>query len=188
MLLIKRYPNRKLYDTKNNRYINLDGIAELIRQDIDLQIIDNASGADLTALTMTQVILDQGKKMGGFLPHTFLTSLIQTGNEKLHSLKRSIPSQLLIKSQVDEEIKKRIEKIVSTGDLSEEMGKWLNEKLSVDGVNNDFTDSFTDNQLELILEDQNIPTRQDIDSLYGKLETLSKKIDSLRDAKLQEKI
>ena len=54
MLVIKRYPNRKLYDTEAKRYITLDGIAELIRQGAEVRVIDHTTDEDLTAVTLTQ--------------------------------------------------------------------------------------------------------------------------------------
>ncbi|MGD8735253.1 MAG: polyhydroxyalkanoate synthesis regulator DNA-binding domain-containing protein, partial [Anaerolineae bacterium] len=55
MTRIKRYPNRKLYDTEAKQYITLEGIAALIRQGNEVQVIDHATGEDLTALTLTQI-------------------------------------------------------------------------------------------------------------------------------------
>ena len=56
--LIKRYGNRKMYDTKASRYVTLDGVTELVRAGEDLRIIDNDSGEDLTAVTFAQIIYE----------------------------------------------------------------------------------------------------------------------------------
>ena len=79
MPVIKRYPNRKLYDTEAKGYITLEQIGELIRDGQDIQVVDHATGEDLTALTLTQVILEQERKRSGSLPQTVLTGLIQAG-------------------------------------------------------------------------------------------------------------
>ena len=81
MTIIKRYPNRKLYNTNTKQYVTLDGIAGLIRQGEEIQILDHASGEDLTTVTLTQIILDQEKKQSGFLPLAVLTGLIQSGGQ-----------------------------------------------------------------------------------------------------------
>ena len=60
--LIKRYGNRKMYDTQASRYVTLDGVAELVRGGDDLRIIDNDSGEDLTAVTFAQIIFEEEKK------------------------------------------------------------------------------------------------------------------------------
>jgi polyhydroxyalkanoate synthesis repressor PhaR len=83
MVAIKRYPNRKLYNTETKQYITLQGIADLIREGEEVQVTDHASGDDLTALTLTQIILEQEKRQDGLLSNSFLTGLIRTGGERL---------------------------------------------------------------------------------------------------------
>ena len=83
MPIIKRYPNRKLYNTASKRYITLEGIAKLIRRGQEVQVVDHVTGDDLTALTLSQVIFEQEKKRGDFLPRSVLTGLIQAGGETL---------------------------------------------------------------------------------------------------------
>ena len=58
MLVIKRYPNRKLYDTEAKRYITLDGITELIHRGEDLHVVDHETGEDLTTVTLSQIIFE----------------------------------------------------------------------------------------------------------------------------------
>ena len=67
-ITIKRYPNRKLYNTDTKRYITLDGIAELIRDGESVQVVDHTTNEDLTSLTLSQIIFEQEKKKSGFLP------------------------------------------------------------------------------------------------------------------------
>ncbi len=62
MPLIKRYPNRKLYDTEAKRYVTLENITEMIQKGEEVQVVDYESGEDLTNLTLTQIILEQEKK------------------------------------------------------------------------------------------------------------------------------
>lgn len=92
MPLIKRYPNRKLYDTEAKCYVTLDGIAQLIQSGVDVQVVDYESGDDLTNLTLSQIIFEQEKKGVGFLPRTLLTGLIRTGGETLDFLRRNLHS------------------------------------------------------------------------------------------------
>jgi polyhydroxyalkanoate synthesis repressor PhaR len=101
--VIKRYPNRKLYDTEAKQYITLDGIATLIRQGEQVSVVDHASSEDLTALTLTQVIFEQEKRRSGFLPQSVLTGLIQAGGETMTTLRRTLAAPLEMARQVDEE-------------------------------------------------------------------------------------
>jgi len=55
-MLVKKYGNRRLYDTEQSRYVRLDEIAERIRDGADVQVVDAKSGADLTATTLAQII------------------------------------------------------------------------------------------------------------------------------------
>ncbi len=84
--LIKRYGNRKLYDTKASRYVTLDAIAELIRGEEDLRIIDNDTGEDLTAVTFAQIIYEEAKRSEGAPQLPVLRWLIQQGGETLQEL------------------------------------------------------------------------------------------------------
>ena len=67
MYLIKRYPNRKLYDTQKKEYLNLDTIAKLIRHGEEVMVVDHVSGEDITTVTLTQIIMEREKKDGNFL-------------------------------------------------------------------------------------------------------------------------
>jgi polyhydroxyalkanoate synthesis repressor PhaR len=80
--IIKRYANRKLYDTEHSCYVTLDQIAELIRQGLDVKIIDNNSKEDLTSVTLAQIIFEVEKKRH-LLPLMGLKSIIQTSGESI---------------------------------------------------------------------------------------------------------
>jgi len=60
--LIKKYANRKLYDTRTSRYITLEGIAELVRDGHEIKVVDRDNGHDLTQVTLSQVVLSQEKR------------------------------------------------------------------------------------------------------------------------------
>ena len=76
--IVKRYANRKLYDTQRSRYVTLEQIAEMIRSGEDVKIVDNNSKEDLTAITLTQIIFEEEKKQS-FLPLSALRNIIQSG-------------------------------------------------------------------------------------------------------------
>ena len=60
--LIKKYANRKLYDTRTSRYITLEGIAELVRDGHEIKVVDRDNGHDLTQVTLSQIVLSQEKR------------------------------------------------------------------------------------------------------------------------------
>lgn len=75
-VVIKKYPNRRLYDTSGSRYINLEDIAALVREGRDLQVVDAQTGEDLTRVTLTQIIVDDAKQQPTGLPLELLRQLI----------------------------------------------------------------------------------------------------------------
>ena len=81
--LIKRYANRKLYDTRDSRYVTLQQIAELVRGGEDVKIIDNKSKEDLTNVTLAQIIYEEEKKGDSDVKRSTLLSFIQDGQKRL---------------------------------------------------------------------------------------------------------
>ncbi len=77
--LIKRYESRKLYDTEESRYVSLDEIATWVRQGQEVRVVDNGTSNDVTSQTLTQIILDEGRKGTSFLPSELLHDLVRIG-------------------------------------------------------------------------------------------------------------
>ena len=84
--VIKRYANRKLYDTQRSRYVTLDQIADMIRSGDDVKIVDNNSKEDLTTVTLAQIIFEEEKKQKSFLPLNAMRNIIQSGGERIEEL------------------------------------------------------------------------------------------------------
>ena len=82
--LIKRYANRKMYDTSRSCYVTLEEVAEMVRAGQDVQVIDNKTKQDLTEVTLTQALLDSERRKRGTVPLSGLRHLIASGNEFLH--------------------------------------------------------------------------------------------------------
>jgi polyhydroxyalkanoate synthesis repressor PhaR len=76
IVVIKKYANRRLYDTSSSRYINLEDIAAMVRNGKDLQVLDAATGEDLTRVTLTQIIVEDAKGQPTGLPLELLRQLI----------------------------------------------------------------------------------------------------------------
>src|SRR5215475_5360790 len=83
--LIKRYESRKLYDTEESRYVSLEEIANWIRQGQEVKVVDNATNNDVTSQTLTQIILDEGRKGTSFLPSELLHDLVRLGERAVNS-------------------------------------------------------------------------------------------------------
>ena len=96
--IIKRYSNRKLYDTKDSRYVTLLQIAEMVRTGEEVQIIDNNSKEDLTEVTLAQIIYEEQKQKASSrsVPLQTLKELIHQRTEKVLSDLREGPIGRLI--------------------------------------------------------------------------------------------
>jgi len=92
--IIKRYANRKLYDTEHSRYVTLDQISEMIRQGDDVKIVDNKTKEDLTTVTLAQIIFEEEKKQRSFLPLGAMRNIIQSGGEWFAEAQRRVQSIL----------------------------------------------------------------------------------------------
>jgi len=75
-VIIKKYENRRLYDTTNSRYINQDEIARMVREGHEVQVLDAATGEDLTRLVLTQIIVEDAKEPDSSLPINILREMV----------------------------------------------------------------------------------------------------------------
>jgi polyhydroxyalkanoate synthesis repressor PhaR len=94
--VIKRYSNRKLYDTKDSRYVTLLQIAEMVRESEEVQIIDNTTKEDLTEVTLAQIIYEEQKAKSRSVPLQTLKALIHQRTEKVLTELREGPIGRLI--------------------------------------------------------------------------------------------
>ncbi|MEM1249132.1 MAG: polyhydroxyalkanoate synthesis regulator DNA-binding domain-containing protein [Acidobacteriota bacterium] len=78
--IIKKYENRRMYDTEESRYVNLEAIAKLIREGAEVQVVDAKTDEDLTGHVLTQIIVDEAKNPGSGVPTSFLRDLIRAGD------------------------------------------------------------------------------------------------------------
>lgn len=90
MRVIKRYSNRKLYDTTQSSYVTLDEIAEMVRAGDDVSIIDNKSGEDLTRVTLAQILFEEEKRDRRALPLHTLRMIIQSPSDLIAKLRTPV--------------------------------------------------------------------------------------------------
>ncbi|MFZ0772094.1 MAG: polyhydroxyalkanoate synthesis regulator DNA-binding domain-containing protein [Candidatus Sulfotelmatobacter sp.] len=81
LVVIKKYGNRRLYDSSTSKYVNLDDIAGFIREGKDVQVVDAKTGRDLTRVTLTQIITEDAKEKPTGLPLELLRQLIVASDE-----------------------------------------------------------------------------------------------------------
>ena len=138
--IIKKYQNRKLYDTKDSCYITLDDIASLIRKGEEVRVIDNKTKGDVTSVILTQILVDQEKSAKSTLPQTMLRDIIRRGKGSIFDF---IQRYVVIGNASDEtrklEAERYIDQLVARGELSKTEGKaLLKDVLDNDPFQNEF--------------------------------------------------
>jgi len=83
-VVVKKYENRRLYDTAASRYVNLDDVARMVREGVEVQVVDSRSGEDLTRVILTQVIMEDAKGRESGLPLDLLRKLIVASDRATH--------------------------------------------------------------------------------------------------------
>lgn len=101
--VIKRYANRKLYDTQSSQYVTLEQIAQMIRIGEEVKVLDNASKEDLTSVTLAQIIFEEEKRQKSFIPLGAMRHLIQTGGASLSELAQQAQARVLSVFRKNEE-------------------------------------------------------------------------------------
>jgi polyhydroxyalkanoate synthesis repressor PhaR len=157
MTIIKRYPNRKLYDTEAKRYVTLDSITQMIHDGQEVQVVDYESGEDLTNLTLSQIIFEQEKKGSGLLPRALLTNLVRAGGDTLDQVRRA-----LLRGPGGEGAAKVLADEVA-GDDSSPLHK-------------------VDDLFQDLLASLNVPTTRDMQRLQAQVDELNRKIAELQAA------
>lgn len=121
--VVKKYSNRKLYDTRTKRYVTLDAIAEMLRVGDEVQVIDRTTGHDITAVTLSQILLDMERQRRGPIPEPLLVDMVkERGEQLLTMLRQSLhPARATIRRTVAgvetgaELIEHRVDEAVTTG-------------------------------------------------------------------------
>jgi polyhydroxyalkanoate synthesis repressor PhaR len=176
MPLIKRYPNRKLYDTQARRYVTLDEVAALIRDGQDVVVVDHASDEDVTAVTLAQILLGEEKRRG-YLPQSLLAGLVRAGGETISSLRRALDVPQDPGRQVDEEIERRLAALVRRGELSAEEGARLSAKLQTPPAPAPVRTE--EDGLRALLHARPLPSRDEVQALLVRLDELSAALDEV---------
>lgn len=110
-LHFKKYANRRLYDTEKSAYVTLDDVMQGIRQGRRVEVVDAKTGEDVTAFTLTQIILEESRKKNSLLPVPLLHLIIQYGENILSEffekyLEQTLRNYLSYKTVADDQFRK----------------------------------------------------------------------------------
>jgi len=113
-LFLKKYTNRRLYDTEKSIYVTMDYVTDVIRRGRQIQVTDAKTGEDVTSSVLTQIVLEEARKKKYLLPPPLLYLIIQYGENVLTDffekyLEQTIRNYLLFRNMADDQFKKWLE-------------------------------------------------------------------------------
>jgi polyhydroxyalkanoate synthesis repressor PhaR len=166
-VLIKRYANRKLYNTEASRYITLKGISELIEAGEEVRVIDNETGEDITNVALSQILVDS-ERQGREVPKSLLTDLFHRGGDVLYgALRRGVGDA----SEGLDELREGVRRMVRTSDR-DKLSDWIAFSTP------DF-DHVVQNAVERVFKLLDLPRRSDIEALNQNLERVAEAVGRL---------
>ncbi|MBN2299533.1 MAG: transcriptional regulator [Deltaproteobacteria bacterium] len=122
--LLKKYSNRRLYDTTNSTYVTLNQVADMIKADDEVEVHDAKTNEDVTAFILTQIILEEARKKNALLPVPLLHLIIRYGENVLQEffnkyLQQIIANYLEFKKAVDEQFSKWLDMGIDYSDMAQ---------------------------------------------------------------------
>ena len=163
-VLIKRYANRKLYNTATSRYITLKGIGELIEQGEQVQVRDNETGEDITSVTLSQILVDT-ERSNRSVPGNLLSELIQRGGDVLYALRRGVGDA----SDGIEEIQSNLRRMLRGGERGTDWVAFTPPEF----------DKLVQRAMERVMKLLDLPRRSDIEALNKNLERVASALEGL---------
>ena len=183
LIVIKKYANRRLYNTDTSTYVTLDDLARMIRSEKDFVVYDAKTGEELTHSVLTQIIMEQESKGQSLLPIPFLRQLIRFyGN----SIEQFVPSYLQMSlDRLAKEQKKFHEQFGSTFtgyplEAMQEHAKknWMMFEKTME-MFSPYKAPQTDKAPETEQKDENTTTSKELEELKSQMSEMQKKIDKL---------
>ncbi|NJK80227.1 MAG: pesticidal protein Cry15Aa [Chloroflexaceae bacterium] len=180
MQVIKKYANRKLYDTTRKQYITLDGIAQLVRVGEPVKVLDNETGEDITASILSQIIVQTTERDQSSLPTTLLASLIQLGSGAFAHLRSRIFAAINERHLLATLLESHLERLMRQGTLSTYEAHYVRRLLFPD-TQSDLpeTPDAVHDQPHTAEQDNGVPRRSDILLLQAQIEALSVAVEQL---------
>lgn len=187
MRVIKRYPNRKLYDTSARQYVTLQAIRDLVGQGEVVQVVDSRTGRDVTKGALSKIVLEKEMENGGGLPTSFLTDMIKrSGRTVMGYLKKSWEAGKEAATWAEDEVGGSLKGLVKLGKLS--ISEAENVRNDIVGKVNarwaeqqKMIESGIRTGLEKAMHSINLPTRQDLDDVRSRLSKMEARLDSILD-------
>jgi polyhydroxyalkanoate synthesis repressor PhaR len=175
-VLIKRYANRKLYNTETSRYITLKGIGELLEDGNEVRVIDNETGEDITSVTLSQVLVDTERHNRG-VPGTLLSELFQRGGDVIYSALRKGVGE---KAGPIGEIQRNVRRFIGARERdAERLQEWV-------AVATPDLEGLVQRAVERVMRALDLPRRSEIEALSRSLERTAAALEALQRSERRE--
>src|SRR3989442_1820308 len=125
--LVKRYGNRKLYDTSESRYVTLEEIGRWVKAGEEVKILENDSGDDLTAVTFAQIILEEERRKSGLLSLPMLRDIIRHGEAALQNIAATVDRGVEVLRSAPERAGRRVQELTQISDRLGQLQRLLNK-------------------------------------------------------------
>lgn len=181
MRTIKKYANRKLYDTEAKKYISMDGLTDLIRAGEEIEVIDNTSGDDITASVLSQLLARQSGQRGNGLSAGALVELLRRGGGTLAEVARkSFTFGHSALHLVEDEMDKVAGMLAGGMELSEAEGRKLKDEVQAyAGMFKQWASERIDQRINDVMEKMKITTREQADALETRLDQVEHRLRDL---------
>ena len=188
MRLIKKYANRKLYDTVDKSYITMDKLAGLIKDGEEVKIVDNKTGNDITGSVVSQLLARENKEEKREVPSGLLIQLLRRGSGTVRDYARKYASfWQSTMTMAEDEIDKLVNSLVKNRELSESEGNKLKKEIVGFSENaRKWIKESVDKRVNETLDKMNLASRKQVNELTQKMEELTEKIEALE--KIQTEI
>src|SRR6059036_1910193 len=127
MRLVKRYGNRKLYDTSESRYVTLEEIGRWVKAGEEVKILENDSGDVLTAVTFSQIILEEERRKSGLLSLPVLRDIIRHGEAALQNLAATVDRGVEALRSAPERAGRRVQELTQISDRLGQLQRLVDE-------------------------------------------------------------
>ncbi|MBU1343261.1 MAG: hypothetical protein KKE44_01595 [Proteobacteria bacterium] len=175
---IKKYSNRKLYDTTDKKYISRDRLSELIKLGKDIVIIDNETGEDLTASIVSGMIAKTGGKAGTTVSSGVLIQLFRKGGNAITDYaKRYVSLWQRSFVMAEDEIDSMVKGLVKNNEISKSEGNRLKKEIIgfTASLKNWISDTI-DRRLNEVLDVMNLATKDQVSDLSLRIHSLENKL------------
>ena len=181
MRLIKKYANRKLYDTTAKRYIARRRVAELIKNGEAVKIIDHATGDDITASVVSRLLGEENGPTEVGVPTSVLVQLLRKGGDTLTDYAKKYTSLWQgAMTMAEDEVDRLVNRLVKNKEVSRSEAGRLKKDLSNYGDHlKTWIGDKIDHRVDEILNRMNLATKDQVKHLTDQLETLNRKIARL---------